>query len=155
MKAALAIFTNRFGHVSAIVLLLCGSFLTAQDAQGSGQQSQHPEANSYSGDSRTAQENAVDWKTKGITPPRATYAPLPELPENARKTMTQGKVTVAFTVATDGKTCDIKIKKRLTPELDQEAVKTAASWRFDPATKEGKPVAMRIDADVSFTLDGK
>jgi hypothetical protein len=68
MKAALAIFKNRFVHVSAIVLLLCGSFLTAQDAQGSGQQSHHPEANSYSCDSRTAQENAVDWKTKGITP---------------------------------------------------------------------------------------
>jgi len=36
--------------------------------------------------------------------------------------------------------------------LDEKAVEAVRSWRFDPATKDGKPVAVQIDVEVAFRL---
>ena len=36
--------------------------------------------------------------------------------------------------------------------LDNEAVKAAKQWQFRPAEKEGKPIAMRIQLEMTFAL---
>ena len=36
--------------------------------------------------------------------------------------------------------------------LDNEAVKAAKQWRFRPAEKDGKPIAMRIQLEMTFAL---
>jgi outer membrane biosynthesis protein TonB len=35
---------------------------------------------------------------------------------------------------------------------DEEAVKSLQTWKFEPATPEGKPVALKIAVQVGFRL---
>ena len=36
--------------------------------------------------------------------------------------------------------------------LDNEAVKAAKQWQFRPAEKDGKPIAMRVQLEMTFAL---
>jgi TonB family protein len=36
--------------------------------------------------------------------------------------------------------------------LDQQAVDAARQWTFKPGTKDGKPVAVRVHIELTFTL---
>ena len=36
--------------------------------------------------------------------------------------------------------------------LDEQAVAAAKRWEFKPGTKDGKPVAVRVTLEMSFTL---
>jgi TonB family protein len=36
--------------------------------------------------------------------------------------------------------------------LDQKAIEAVQQWRFQPATKDGRPVAVQISVEVSFKL---
>ena len=38
----------------------------------------------------------------------------------------------------------------ISPELDQAAVEAVKKWQFDPATRRGKPVAVRISTEFDF-----
>lgn len=46
---------------------------------------------------------------------------------------------------------DIKVVKHFKPDFDSLAISTAATWRFEPATKAGKAVAVRLEAEIKFT----
>jgi TonB family protein len=35
--------------------------------------------------------------------------------------------------------------------MDEKAVETVKKWRFEPANKDGHPVAAEINVEVSFT----
>jgi periplasmic protein TonB len=85
-----------------------------------------------------------------ITPPKPVSTPTPDYPEDARRLGIQGTVDVHFTVGVDGKPYNITVKKSLTPELDEAAIKGVSKWRFKPATKDRHPIDDEIDAQVSF-----
>jgi TonB family protein len=53
-------------------------------------------------------------------------------------------------VGSDGQTRQIQVHDGISPELDQAAVEAAEKWRFEPATKEGKPVSVRIAVQFDF-----
>ncbi len=36
--------------------------------------------------------------------------------------------------------------------LDDEAVKAIRQWRFEPGTKDGKAVAVRVEVEMTFKL---
>jgi len=89
---------------------------------------------------------------RGVKPPRPTYQPMPEFDEKARKSKTEGTVVLSMIVTRDGRTADIKITKSLTPGLDAQAIKAVTQWKFDPATKDGEPVAVRVAVETSFRI---
>lgn len=53
-------------------------------------------------------------------------------------------------VGTDGRPHDIKVARTLGPELDEKAVGAVKNWRWEPAKKDGQPVASEINVEVSF-----
>lgn len=55
-------------------------------------------------------------------------------------------------VGTDGLPQQIKVQRSLGMGLDEEAVRTVRQWRFQPATKEGKPVPVTINVQINFRL---
>ena len=46
----------------------------------------------------------------------------------------------------------VKVVKSLEPTLDANAIEAVKTWKFEPAMKDGKPVAVQINVEVSFRL---
>jgi TonB family protein len=44
------------------------------------------------------------------------------------------------------------VARSLRPDLDESALETVKTWRFQPAMKDGKPVAVQLNVMVSFAL---
>jgi TonB family protein len=88
----------------------------------------------------------------GVSAPKALYAPDPEYSEEARKAKYQGTCVLWLIVGPDGHPRDIKIARSLGLGLDEKAIEAVKTWKFEPAMKDGKPVAVQINVEVSFRL---
>lgn len=88
----------------------------------------------------------------GISAPRAIFNPEPEFTESARRAKFMGTVDIGLVVNKQGKPTNIRILKPLGAGLDAQAVHTVETWRFQPATKDGRPVNVAIAVEVDFHL---
>jgi len=88
----------------------------------------------------------------GVSAPKAIFAPDPEYSEEARKAKYQGVCVLALIVGPDGKPRDIHIARSLGLGLDEKAIQAVNQWKFEPAQKDGKPVAVAINVEVQFRL---
>lgn len=86
------------------------------------------------------------------TLPKATYAPYPEYSETARKARYQCSNVLSLIVGADGQPMTVWVTKPCGEGLDEKAVEAVQKWRFEPATKDGEPVAVFLAVDVSFHL---
>jgi periplasmic protein TonB len=88
----------------------------------------------------------------GVSAPRAIFTPDPEYSEEARKAKYQGTCVLWLVVGPDGRPRDIKVARTLGLGLDEKAIEAVKQWKFEPAMKDGKPVAVQINVEVSFRL---
>ena len=88
----------------------------------------------------------------GVSRPKPIYSPDPEFSDEARKNKMQGTVVLRLVVGVDGKPRDIKVARALGMGLDQKAIEAVRNWKFEPAMKDGKPVAVQINVEVNFRL---
>jgi periplasmic protein TonB len=88
----------------------------------------------------------------GVSAPRAIFAPDPEYSEEARKAKYQGTCVLWLVVGPDGRTRDIRVARTLGLGLDQQAIEAVKQWKFEPAMKDGKPVAVQVNVEVTFRL---
>jgi protein TonB len=88
----------------------------------------------------------------GISIPRAIYSPEPEFSEEARRSKYQGEVTLLATIGADGRTRDLVVVRSLGMGLDEKAIEAVRTWRFEPAIKDGRPVAVQMNIIVNFHL---
>jgi len=90
---------------------------------------------------------------RGVTPPRPIYSPDPEFSEEARKAKYQGTCTLMIVVATDGRPINIRVVNSLGMGLDEKAIETVRTWRFEPGQKDGHPVNVEMAVEVDFHLN--
>ena len=88
----------------------------------------------------------------GVSAPKALYAPDPEYSEEARKAKHQGTCVLWLVVGPDGRPRDIRIARSLGLGLDEKAMQAVKTWKFEPAMKDGKPVAVQVNVEVEFRL---
>ena len=88
----------------------------------------------------------------GVSAPKALDTPDPEYSEEARKAKYQGTCVLWLVVGPDGKPRDIKVARALGMGLDEKAIEAVRNWKFEPAKKDGKPVAVQINVEVNFHL---
>jgi TonB family protein len=88
----------------------------------------------------------------GVSAPKTVYAPDPEYSEEARKAKFQGVCVLGLVVGPDGRPRDIHVVRSLGLGLDEKAIEAVKNWRFDPAVKDNKPVAVAISVEVDFRL---
>jgi len=86
----------------------------------------------------------------GVGIPVAIYSPEPSFSDEARKQKVQGIVTLMLVVGKDGRPYDIHVHQSL--GLDEQAIEAVKTWRFRPATLDGKPVDTQIAVEVNFRL---
>jgi protein TonB len=88
----------------------------------------------------------------GVTAPRAIYQPEPEYSDEARKAKFQGSVLLWLVVGPDGRPRDLKLVRSVGMGLDEKALETVRSWRFEPGRKDDIPVAVQVQVEVIFHL---
>ena len=88
----------------------------------------------------------------GVSAPKPIYQPDPEYSEEARKAKYQGVCVLWMVVGPDGKPRDIKVSRSLGLGLDEKAIEAVKTWKFEPAMKDGRPVAVEISVQVDFHL---
>jgi TonB family protein len=87
--------------------------------------------------------------------PVATNA-APPYPEEARAAGLQGKVTLRLRIGVDGRVESLKVVVSSgTPSLDESALATVKQWRFEPARRLGRPVAMDVKTSVKFEIEAE
>lgn len=88
----------------------------------------------------------------GVMPPKIVHQTFPQYTDRARKRKIQGVVTLSLIVTPEGSVRDLKVTKSLDQYLDKQALECVSNWKFQPATKDGQPVTMRIAVEIDFHL---
>ena len=88
----------------------------------------------------------------GVTAPKPLYHPDPEYTDRARKKKISGMVLLSIVVTPEGTVRDAKVTTSLDKDLDRQALKAVSTWKFQPATKDGKPVPVRIAVETDFRI---
>jgi TonB family protein len=100
-----------------------------------------------------APEAADDRDKEGIVlPPRPTYTPEPGYSPQARNAKYQGTVVLQIVIDKAGKISRVRLERALGMGLDENAMEEVKRWRFNPATRNGQPVAVTMNIEVSFNL---
>jgi len=85
----------------------------------------------------------------GVTPPRVIKQVNPRYPNN-RGVKAVGSVIIALVVSSKGLPKDPHVVKGLDKDLDESAVEAVKEFRFAPAQKDGKAVAVRVSVQIQF-----
>ncbi len=107
----------------------------------------------------------------GVPAPKLIYSVEAEFSEQARKRkIGYASVTIHFIVDTDGHVRDVKVVKSAADglpkenardakkdreadlSLDQQALKAASQYRFEPARYQGRPVPVEMNIEITFQV---
>jgi TonB family protein len=88
----------------------------------------------------------------GVTPPVAVSRVQAQYTERARHERIQGTVAMKCVILADGTLGDVRVVSPLDSELDQEAIKAVRQWTFKPGLKDGTPVNVEVDIEMSFSV---
>jgi TonB family protein len=90
--------------------------------------------------------------TDGIKLPSAIYHPAPEFSEKARQAKFKGIAILHIVIDKTGRIVRIRLERALGHGLDENAMKAVQNWSFNSGTKNGQPVAVEMNVEVSFHL---
>lgn len=88
----------------------------------------------------------------GVSAPIPLYKVEPEYSEEARKAKFQGTVVLSIVVDERGMPTQFKVVRPLGLGLDEKAIEAVQKWRFRPAQKDGRAVAVLATVEVNFRL---
>lgn len=87
----------------------------------------------------------------GITPPRVIHQVMPQSnPDDAKGFRISGTVLVGLVVSSKGEPMEVHVVKSLDKDVDDTAVDAVKQWKFDPAKKDGRPIAVRVTVEIRF-----
>jgi TonB family protein len=88
----------------------------------------------------------------GVSAPQLVKKKDLNYDEAARKAGVEGIVVLYLVVDSAGSPSEVMVFQSLTEGLNAEAVRTVSEWRFQPAMKDGKPVAVPLLVELNFRL---
>ena len=104
-------------------------------------------------ESMKAPDKYPTFKGKGTDAFAAWVSEHLKYPKDAKDARVEGTVLVKFVIGTNGGVQEVEVEKGVYRSLDAEAVRVVrSSPKWKPAIKDGKPIRMRYDLPVVFTL---
>jgi len=88
-----------------------------------------------------------------VSRPEKISGESPDYTEMARKARISGVVIVEAVIDENGDVTETKVLKGLPMGLDQAAVEALETWKFRPATMDGRPVPVYYIVTLNFQLD--
>lgn len=92
-----------------------------------------------------AQESKFD------EPPMPSKTVPPKYPAALKAEGVSGMVTMSILVDEKGNVQNPVVKKSTRPEFEQPAIEAVMKWKFEPAKKDGQPVAVQVVIPLKFT----
>jgi protein TonB len=101
-----------------------------------------------------AAQETVYTPGNGVRLPKVVKQVTAMYTQEAKDAHIEGTVGLSTVVLADGTVGEVKVTQSLdtTYGLDDEAVKAMKQWTFEPGTKDGKAVAVRVTVQLTFTL---
>jgi TonB family protein len=87
----------------------------------------------------------------GVVHPRIISKTEAQYSEQAQAAGIQGRVVIQLDVGVDGFAHNLQVMRTL-GSLDERAMEAVRSWRFQPGTKDGRPVETSATVEVDFRL---
>jgi TonB family protein len=88
----------------------------------------------------------------GVSAPVVVKQVKPRYTDEAMKAKIQGTVLLECVVDVDGTVGEIKVTRALDPGLDEAAITALRQWQFEPGKKDGQPVRVRVETEMTFSL---
>jgi TonB family protein len=88
----------------------------------------------------------------GVSQPVPISTPEAEFSDEARRQKYEGVCVISMIIDAQGNPQSPRVVQRLGMGLDEKALQAVMKYRFKPARKDGKPVAVRISVMVNFRL---
>ena len=79
-----------------------------------------------------------------VSPPKLIYKVDPS------RAAGTGTVLLELVVSSKGLPRDLRVIESIGKELDNSAIEAVKQWRFEPARKNDKPVAVRVTVEIRF-----
>ena len=98
---------------------------------------------------------AVARDTPGVTPAAVLRREQPRYTAEAMREGLVGVVMLDLVIGTDGQPGDVRVARSPHPDLTTLAIACLRQWRFQPAMRDGVPVALRATMEMAFTLGPK
>jgi len=93
----------------------------------------------------------IEPATKDLRP-TIRYSEKPDYTEIARTNFVHGMVVLVVIYPTNGKIEDVRVIRGLPDGLTRKAIENAKKIRFKPATRNGEPVSVRGNLEITFNL---
>jgi TonB family protein len=87
-----------------------------------------------------------------VKAPKVVHYVEPEFSNVSKEAFVDGVVKMKTTVTPDGMPIDIEVTQGLNAAEDRTAVEAVKQWRFQPGTKSGEPVHVRVGIEIAFHL---
>ena len=89
----------------------------------------------------------------GVKSPILIKEIKPSYTEGAMRRKVEGVVELKAVILKDGTVReDVTVTRSLDADLDEEAIKAAKQWEFKPGTKDGEPVNVQVNIELTFSL---
>ena len=82
--------------------------------------------------------------------PQPVKTPAPDYPDALTDTGREGTAVISFTVDVDGTVKEASVKSADDPAFGEAALAALRQWTFEPAVREGKPVAVKVNQPFRF-----
>ena len=87
-----------------------------------------------------------------VKSPKVIHYVEPAFSSVSKEAFVDGVVRLKTTVTPDGLPIDIEVTKSLSAEEDRNAIDAVKQWRFQPGTKNGEAVHVRVGIEIAFHL---
>ncbi|QHN02158.1 energy transducer TonB [Granulicella sp. WH15] len=88
----------------------------------------------------------------GVTPPKVLKSSEPQYSKYARAQLVAGNSLIYLRVDKEGKPTELRIQRPVGLGLDEQALEAVQKYVFAPAMRDGIPVEVELNVDVSFQI---
>jgi TonB family protein len=84
--------------------------------------------------------------------PKLVHYVEPEFSPKSKEAFVEGTVKISTVVTLDGLATSCRVLSGLNAEEDRTALEALKQWKFQPGSKSGQPVNVRVTVEIDFHL---
>jgi TonB family protein len=127
--------------------LLCAALLFAGALAAANDQAKNEKDSKAEGGSEIVYEPGGDVKA-----PKLVHYVEPAFSPSSKEAFVEGTVKISTVVTREGVATSPHVTSGLNAEEDRTALEAVKQWKFQPGTRAGQPVNVRVNVEVTFHL---